>query len=321
MLDVHSLIVNFQITGCPNRCAHCWAEGGERIDHTPVSEILSVLDQLCDLRERFRPLHLFFLHEATCHPEFPTIFAEASERKLWNSRYSFLATNGYGLRRADTSSWELLATSGIEYVQFTFYGWEEEHDRFAGRRGAHEDLILSIDRANEHGLAWVGMLVAHRRNLGDLSSLRRRIGELGRDDTVCGVILPLYQGRGREDALRPTAEDLEDADLGFRPSWYSESDLAGEVASEPEAWVEDSFSLHSGQVTLEITGSLEVFVSGGACDCGGVLGAVPQLRDMLGLGSLKRDTLADMVEGFTHRPPELLEVLAAASPAELVQYA
>ncbi len=321
LLDVRSAIVNFRISGCPNMCAHCWARGGETGFHTPLSDIIMVFDQLGDLRRRIPSMHLFFLDEPTYHPDFSTIAVEARRRDLCKSSYSFLATNGYGLRNGDRMLWEVIAGSGIEYLQFTFYGLGRDHDLFAGRRGAYDDIVLSIEEANRRGLDWVGVVVAHRGNLEGISSVRRAIAAMGRPEgTTCGVIIPLHQGRARSEDVRPTAEELENADLDFSPPWYSEADVAGAVSAEPESWAGRGFRLDSGHVSLEIAGSLEVFVSG-ACDCGGILGAAPGLGEKLRLGNLRDSTLAEMIDRYTQRPPDVLVALDGATPGELVSYA
>jgi MoaA/NifB/PqqE/SkfB family radical SAM enzyme len=47
--------------------------------------------------------------------------------------------------------WKELAEAGFDYIRLTFHGVGGMHDELAGRKGAYEDLVETIRRAENTG--------------------------------------------------------------------------------------------------------------------------------------------------------------------------
>ncbi len=315
MKPITTVAVNLRICGCPNRCLHCWAGGGPQKKNMPPGDIVRVLDQLEDVAATAADVHLFLLDEPSCHPQFPAILEEIRRRRLWGE-YSFMATNGHGLAGDHQDAWNRLKESGLDHLQFTFYGLTETHDRFARRQGAWADLAGAARAANSRGVEWAAAVLVHSANLDELEEARDFVGALHPSGQPAGAFIPSSQGRA-SSRIRPDTKTMiiPDGVPGvFRPE--------GEIVSEMLDGSGDAclapIEMHPDLVVLEITGSLDVHLSGG-CDSGGLLAADPELLSThLHLGSLQQTSLRRILEEYAE-PPWPVAALAGVSRAELAE--
>lgn len=316
MKPTTTLAVNLRVTGCPNRCLHCWANGGPTKADMPLAAVVHVLDELEEITTVIPHVHLFLLDEPSYHPEFPAVVGEMGRRSLWGDN-SFLATNGHGLSPYDEGTWETLKESGLSHLQFTFYGLAETHDRFARRQGAWANLAGAARAANDAGIDWAAAVLVHSGNLDEVEQAREFIGNLHPMARPAGAFLPSSQGR-TDAGIRPDCRTMripECVPAVFRP----EGEIVREILDEPGAACQPAVEKHPDLVVLEITNSLNVYISGG-CDSGGLLAADPgMLSDGLGLGNLEQTPLLRMLDQYIVEPPWPVTALSGVSRAELAE--
>ena len=142
------LILAADMYGCPNRCLHCWIghmpnrkteEGADRfiVDYFfPYFESIEFYSWLrepdfCDdYKDRWEK------DKALCKNAVPERFELASF-------YRIVRDDGYI---------PFLSSVGVKKVQLTFFGLKELQDRYVGRKGAYEEIMLATDRLIDGGM-------------------------------------------------------------------------------------------------------------------------------------------------------------------------
>ena len=109
----------------------------------------------------------------------------------------FLQMNGFAFRE-DQELAELMEgirEAGVELIDLTFYGMEEYHDRFAGRKGDFRYLLRMLNQAVKAGLQVQVSIPLIRENLSQMPELYETLSvyPLRR----CACFLPHTKGRGR----------------------------------------------------------------------------------------------------------------------------
>lgn len=109
----------------------------------------------------------------------------------------FLQMNGFAFRE-DQELAELMENireAGVELIDLTFYGTEEYHDRFAGRKGDFRFLLRMLEEACKAGLRVNVSIPLIRENLSQIPELYKLVTAypLRR----CACFLPHSKGRGR----------------------------------------------------------------------------------------------------------------------------
>ena len=153
----------------------------------------------------------------------------------------FLQMNGFAFR-SDAELQALMdgiRENGVELIDLTFFGTEEYHDRFAGRKGDFAFLLRMLSAANRAELPVNVSIPLLRGNLA-------RVAELGRVLSAFRIarrlhFLPHSKGRGRliRD-LRITREDFESLPEEIRSTFsavrhLSEAEwLSSGLIAEPE---------------------------------------------------------------------------------------
>jgi MoaA/NifB/PqqE/SkfB family radical SAM enzyme len=116
-----------------------------------TEKCLFVLNQLSELKtELGTTVFPMFFDEPTLHPSFKQIMKHQLKKGLVFDQWWF-STNGYGLARMSDEDWKELAEAGFDYIRLTFHGVGGMHDELAGRKGAYEDLVETIRRAENTG--------------------------------------------------------------------------------------------------------------------------------------------------------------------------
>jgi len=311
-----TLALNIRANPCTNRCRHCWA-GGSR-DHAtmPTADVEAVLRELAAVRNLFENVDFFLLDEPTNRPDFLEIFEYAADLELLGPE-SFIATNGVGLADAGPDVWSRLKATGVGYLQFTFYGVGETHDRFAGRRGAFDDLAAAARGANDADVPWCAAAVFEARDTGDVLGTVEYIEGLGSPMKV-GWMLYAAQGRGAR-GRRPIFEDiLEKPWLAAPGSFCSERSLREGILKDRGLSRRPAAEAFCPALVLEVDAEGEVF-GGGACDSGGLAGALPELKAEFSLGRLGEKSLAAMIGEYVAEPPAIIKMAAAVTWGELAE--
>ena len=179
-----TLTLCVDLYGCPNRCRHCW------LGHMPNRDMGPGADQW--IVERFAPwFSAIEFYSWLREPDFCPDY-----RARWE-RDKALSVNAVPERFELASFWRLvrdpdyvnfLAELGVPCVQLSFFGLEEETDRWVGRRGAFRELLQATELLLERGIRprWQAFLneenreaVARLPALAEELELPRRCEALG----------------------------------------------------------------------------------------------------------------------------------------------
>lgn len=141
------------------------------------------------------------------HPDLPEAIRFMQETNSPGGR--FLQLNGMKMRSTEELHvfFDLIKKQGIELIDFTFYGTEEYHDKFAGRKGDFRLISDSLNIALEKGLeAEVGIPVT-KENISQTDELIKLLPE---DRIKIYLFTPHSGGRGISLAkAKITVDDYE----------------------------------------------------------------------------------------------------------------
>ena len=117
-------------------------------------------------------------------------------REIGSPQAEFFQCDGMRMRTAEECEAlaSLLAEAGVKHLNFTFYGLEPYHDRFAGRKGDFALLLRMIRAASEAGLSVSAGIPLTLENVDQAETLLRLLRESG-----CGrlvLFIPHEEGRG-----------------------------------------------------------------------------------------------------------------------------
>lgn len=310
-LDIHA-------APCTNHCRHCWIRGSNLHSTVPARQVVFILEKLSELRSHIPYCSFFLYDEPTAHPDFLDIMDAADGLGLIGDS-SFLATNGSVLATSPEPYWERLRGTGLKLLQLTVYGQEATHDLFAGRKGAFRDIITTIHRADTHHLEWTAGVIIHDGNASELHQTMRDLRALdpgGR--AAIGSFVFSWQGRGRDagrihkdqyDALFPDRDRSKSLFL-------SEREAIDRILSDSTLSDQSAGASACRGVGFQIDRDLQVFC-GGACDSGGILAAVPEMRDEFQIGKLDESGFEPLLDRFLNAPPRAIRLLQTITWGEL----
>lgn len=313
-----SLIVTIHAMPCTNRCRHCWALGEPGRDFMDTETVVGLLEQVAGLRRYATDVFHFFFFEPTIHPDFVRIFREAARLELIWDRF-FFPTNGAGLGDLSENAWRDLVHAGLEYLQFTLFGLESTHDRFAGRKGAFTGIVEAASAANRHGITWIVGTVVHPDNLGELEEIRDRFKQLGAENS--GTFTYAWQGRGMG------LKRLHEADLERLPErvrshlskiYAPEREIIKRIFDDDDLGSNRPFSCACELTSFEVFPDMNVYMGGG-CDGGGLMAVLPEMRERFRVGSLIDEPLGVILERAILDPPEIVETAREITYRELAE--
>lgn len=110
---------------------------------------------------------------------------------------TFLQMNGFAFRNPQEigALMRTIRERGVELIDLTFFGTEEYHDRFAGRKGDFRFLLEMLTASKEAELPVNISIPLLRENLDQVSALHRMLSERGVQKF--SFFLPHSKGRGR----------------------------------------------------------------------------------------------------------------------------
>ena len=134
---------------------------------------------------------------------------------------SFLQMNGFGFREATEllSMMRKIREEGVRLIDLTFYGTEEYHDSFAGRKGDFRFVLQMVSAAIQVNLPVNISIPLLRSNLDQLEDLRSILS----DYPVAGYsyFLPHSKGRGKTiQDQRITRQEFEKLPSGIRDAFW-----------------------------------------------------------------------------------------------------
>lgn len=272
-----------------------------------------ILDQLAELKSN-TGLIVFpmFYDEPTLHPSFKQIMKHQLKNGLIFDQWWF-STNGYGLPRMSDADWKELADAGFDYVRLTFHGIGDIHDKLVGRKGAYEDLVKTIRKAEEHNVNWLAGMMLNAENQSMYEETRDTVESLGKPCTKFGWMLPKSQGRAVHGNNRVKANQISRL-LSGKQGWVVEGEFVERVISDPDLGKKTSIDNKCGIVYLDIDEELNV-TYGGGCDGD----PFHFIKDRLFLGNLKKQNISTCFEKYLNDPPEPVKLLQEVTWAELAR--
>ena len=298
---------------CVNRCWHCFCNGSPEGDFMSENVVLKVLDNLLELKEK-TGVNVFplFYDEPTLHPSFVKIMSYQLEKDLIFDNWWF-STNGFGLARLSGSSWSFLAEKGFEGIRLTFHGTGEEHDRLVGRKGAFDDLLKTIHRAEEYGVDWLAGMMLSSDNVFNYEDTKAFVEGIGTPCTPFGWMLPHTQGRAETLNNRVRIGQISHL-LEGKKGWKTEGEFFRDVLSSKYISARKALNQLCGIVYLDIDQDLNVSFGGG-CD-----GDPFHLcRNQVLLGSIDKNGIVACYEKYMNDPPEPVKILSEVSWGELAE--
>lgn len=296
---------------CVNKCWHCFCEGSPQGRFMETDDCLFVLDELAELKARLGTVVFpMFFDEPTIHPSFKQIMKHQLSKGLIYDDWWF-STNGYGLARMSDADWKELADSGFDYIRLAFHGTGEKHDDLVGRRGAYEDLLTTIHKAEKHNVSWLAGMYLNSENQTTYEETRDAVSSLGTPCTEFGWMLPQSQGRVLEKDNRVTSNQISRL-LIDKHGWVSESEFTEKILTNADFGQRTARDTKCGIVYLDIDEDLNVFFGGG-CD-GDPFGF---MKDRMLLGNLRKQDIHACYQKYLNNPPEPLGVLNELTWREL----
>ena len=144
--------------------------------------------------------------------EHPALFRAIDfMRSIGSPGGEFLQMDGMRMRSNDQLRllMEGLCAHGIKALNFSFYGMEDYHDSFAGRRGDFSLLLRSTQAALSSGLKVSAGIPITRENAAQTDMLLSTLEQEGIRDLRC--FIPHEEGRGASlHDIRCRLEDLKD---------------------------------------------------------------------------------------------------------------
>jgi len=273
----------------------------------------SVIDQLAELKSELETIVFpMFYDEPTFHPAFKQIMKYQLKKELIFDDWWF-STNGYGLSRMSDEDWRELAEAGFDYIRLTFHGVGDAHDKLVGRKGAYEDLVSTIQKAEEHNINWLAGMMLNSRNQSMYEETRDTVTGLGTPCTDFGWMLPQSQGRVLHGNSRVKVHRISRL-LSGKSGWVTEAEFTERVLSNPDLGQKQARDNNCGIIYFDVDEELNVFYGGG-CD-GDPFNSI---KSKVYLGNLRKTDIRSCYEKYLNHPPEPVKLLDKVTWAELAE--
>ena len=137
----------------------------------------------------------FYIGYCMDTPHLPSYIRFCQKHRSPSGR--FLQMNGFAFRddQALAKLMDGIQSTGVELIDLTFYGTEDYHDRFAGRRGDFSFLLRMLSAANQARLPVNVSIPLLRDNLDQMTALRQKLSPFRVEKFT--YFLPHSKGRGK----------------------------------------------------------------------------------------------------------------------------
>ena len=236
MVKTTSVMLQTLCVPCACRCRYCLLSWDGRTRGADWERSRAVAGRFAACLREERPelcFHFSFGYSME-HPQLP----EALDflRALGSVGADYLQCDGLRIRdAAETADFvRMLKEHGVRHLNFTVYGTEAYHDRFAGRKGDFRWLLALREAAREAGLETSVGVPLNRENAAQIDELTDTIGTEG-----LRLFVPHAEGRGRLlEPIRLRREDfdrLSDAAKALlnRRVWRTEAEWVAAPPPEP----------------------------------------------------------------------------------------
>lgn len=193
---------------CHCGCRHCLLSSQHRTTGVPYDRGEAFARRFYDWLRVNRPdlNGMFYVGYCMDFPELPRYIGYLREQ----TGMEHLLFDGLGLRR-EADAAELIRSifsAGTREISLTLYGAPAYHDRFAGRQGDFDYLMLLGRLAAAEGLRVSVGIMLTQENMDQMPALFEILNKMTLHS--CTIILPHAKGRGEGlSHLRITARDYE----------------------------------------------------------------------------------------------------------------
>ena len=205
-----SVMVQTLCVPCYNRCRYCLLRWDGRCVGADYERSQTYAGRFYDWIKAERPeirFHFAFGYSMD-HPRL--IEAMGFMRRIGAIGAELLQMDGVGFREGVAlENWlREIRQAGGKHLNFTFYGPEAYHDRFAGRKGDFAYMVRMIDSALSIGFEISAGIPLTHENAKDAAALVSLLREHGVENIRCFV--PHSEGRGISlEAVRFSQRDYE----------------------------------------------------------------------------------------------------------------
>ena len=178
---------------CACRCRYCLLSWDGRLPGADWERSRDYAARFAAWIKTERPeiaFHLSFGYSME-HPRLPQVLDFL--RKIGSVSAKYLQCDGLRMREEEETGAfvSMLKERGIEHLNFTYYGIEAYHDRFASRRGDFQWLRRLHRAAQDAGLQTSAGIPLYQDNVSQVDEL---LAELGEKNTR--LFIPHAEGRG-----------------------------------------------------------------------------------------------------------------------------
>jgi hypothetical protein len=260
-VDFDLIELTFGVAGCCNRCRHCLSG-----DEPPMRDLVA-FEGIAQVLEGFQAL------TRGEQPRAPRVRPILLVEDLAHSRYldllALYRTLGLKVYQYATSGWRIardpdrprlmqaLREAGVETVQCSFFGIGADHDRYAGRRGAYDGLLMASRAAVQAGFTLYWQYFTFTDTLHQIPELLALYDEIADEAhrTIARLLPPNLCGRALDlEAVRPTRADLETlperAKASIVGGLRSEREVREEVLSAGAGFVDPDDAVHDQRLAL-----------------------------------------------------------------------
>jgi len=162
-------ILNFEVTGCMNKCKHCYCYDLKNKRKLIDSDKVIKLAQ--EFREKINSdVSVYLLQEQTYHPDFLGILISLQENNFMNKgSNNLLVTNGFGLVHDKNNLSRL--KNFFSTVKVTLFGTKDVHDSFVNRDGHFDEIVMLTKSLKELNVKIIWQIMFQRNNGKDISEL------------------------------------------------------------------------------------------------------------------------------------------------------
>lgn len=203
-------ILNFEVTGCSNRCKHCYCyEQRNERSLMDVDEVISISKMF---REQIDGnVAVYMLQEQTMYPHFIEMIKELKANGFMSStNKGLLVTNGLGILYNKGLIDDI--SNHYSTVKMTLFGRGIVHDTFVNRKGHYSEIVEATRLCRELGLKVVWQLMLTNGNSNEIAKLIENAKEVGVDDYFVTAAFYYAGSVIREDGFIPLENDLTDVD-------------------------------------------------------------------------------------------------------------
>ena len=218
-MQTTSILIQTLCVPCGCRCRYCLLSWDGTVTGAEWTRSVRTAERfLAELREALPEVNSSF--SFGCSMEHPQLReALRTLRRLGSPQASFLQCDG--MRMRDDAQcrelMEMLLQEGVEGLNFTLYGLQAYHDRFAGRQGDYALILRMMRAAALEGLAFTAGIPLTQENVHQANELIGRLQQAG--CAQLRLFIPHEEGRGIHlspirlrrrdlDALSPDARRL-----------------------------------------------------------------------------------------------------------------